>query len=226
MLDCPRFPDIDMIGRRRWQNWAPRVVQRRNGGSRNRGHNIVIEKVGVTGSAEHIVPVLFRIGRRRTKDRGEQFVVYHMKLGGNEAGLEVADETDGRRMPIGKTKELTSAGARRPLRDLVTILKFGVEDVGRAPPNAEASEMMAVKTSPGEKLNGGKTSITRGMIVDPGSMSHGKRPKVRLKDGRPVKVAMNHHGTGIPDDGLNSPFRHAILMVGSDPRKMKGLRQG
>lgn len=169
--------------------------------------------------------MVIRIGNRRAVHGAEHFIIDHMILWGNKTGLEIADQSNSCRVTVRKPKELTGPRARFPLRDLVPVLEPRVENVSGATPNPKAPKMVAVETGTRKEFDGSKTEIRRSVIVDPRGMRHCKRPQARVKRRRPLKVAVDHHSPGIPNDRLNGSFGHAVLMVCADARKMKGLGQ-
>jgi hypothetical protein len=120
----------------------------------------------------------------------------------------------------GKTEELTKASTRVPFRELVSILKAWVENVGGATKDFGTSEIFAVEASLSEDLERSKVVVRAwGVIVKPGGIGHGEWPEVGVDFVGPVEMSMNEHGTSACNDSLYGTFSSAVHVLGTNARE-------
>jgi hypothetical protein len=64
-----------------------------------------------------------------------------------------------------KSKKLSAAGARFPLRDLLTVLEARIQDVDGTSKNTSPAEIVTTGPSTAENLNRSQSVSLRDMIV-------------------------------------------------------------
>jgi hypothetical protein len=83
-------------------------------------------------------------------------------------GINVPDKSDRSGMSGRKTKELATAGAWFPFRNLLAILKAGIQNINRASKDPSASKVVATGAGTTEDFNRRESVGFRDMVVEPG----------------------------------------------------------
>ena len=147
-----------------------------------------------------------------------------MKLWGNPFCTEVEDHGHGGGVRGGETEIFALAAAGVPLWKLLTILKFGIEDVGRTAPGMKTAKVTkGAKTGTCPLLLRRQVIRAGKVIPDVDGMVEGKRPQLQVVGGRPGEGGVNEHGPSKVADDLDGAFCHSILMVGPNPGESDGL---
>jgi hypothetical protein len=117
----------------------------------------------------------------------EPIIEGHMKLRSDGSGLEIQDKGDRARVPIAHPHIHVALRARLPSRNLLASRDSVIENVDRATPHVEITELGLGPTGPCEDVDGRETVLLGGHTVpDVDSVSNGHRPQLRVGDSWPV----------------------------------------
>jgi hypothetical protein len=105
-------------------------------------------------------------------------------------------------------------------------LKARIKHVDRAAENAGATKIVAAGAGAAEKFNGSHAVVARNVVIEPGSVGKGKRPKAGIVLVGPMNLKVQEHRTSTGGDGPDGSFSMSILVMGANTREALGLFMG
>jgi hypothetical protein len=156
----------------------------------------------------------------RTVDGLEPIVKDDVELRRDATGHQIANQGHLGGMEGRPTNKLTTMTAGLPLGKFATILKGGLQDISRTSPDMEVTERSG-------RFHGATKAFFRRKTIHRGrrdhvqqmfGVLHGHGPKMGRSLIRPSKLRMEELAASLGNDGTDTPFSNAILMVGADPR--------
>jgi hypothetical protein len=158
----------------------------------------------------------------------EPIVEDDVELGRDATGHQIANQSHLGGMEGRPANKLTATTAGLPLGKFAPILKGGLQDVSRTPPDMEVAERSGRFHGATKALFGRKT-IQRGRrdhVQKVLGMLHGHRPEIGRSLIGPPKLRMEELAASLGNDGADSAFSNAILVMGTDARDREPLVVG